>query len=98
MQSAQTFLNVDVVIAWTLIAVLISYVFEKIMKYADKGYFDAFTPVTGDKLRLVCILTGHGLKDPDSAIKAAEEPVTVDAEEDAVLQAMQLQVPSPAGV
>jgi len=32
MQSAQTFLNVDAVIAWTLVAVLISYAFEKIIR------------------------------------------------------------------
>ena len=35
MQSAQTFLNVDAVIAWTLIAVLISYVFEKIIRWSE---------------------------------------------------------------
>ncbi len=35
MQSAQTFLNVDVVISWTLIAVLISYVFEKIIRWSE---------------------------------------------------------------
>lgn len=35
MQSAQTFLNVDVVIAWTLIAVLISYFFEKIIRWSE---------------------------------------------------------------
>jgi len=35
MQSAQTFLNVDVVIAWTLIAVLISYVFEKMIRWGE---------------------------------------------------------------
>lgn len=32
MHSAQTFLNVDVLIAWTLIAVLISYLFERIIR------------------------------------------------------------------
>ncbi len=35
MQSAQTFLNVDAVIAWTLIAVLISYGFEKIIRWGE---------------------------------------------------------------
>ena len=35
MQSAQTFLNVDVVIAWTLIAVFISYLFEKIIRWTE---------------------------------------------------------------
>lgn len=32
MHSAQTFLNIDVLIAWTLIAVLISYIFEQIIR------------------------------------------------------------------
>ncbi len=36
MQSAQTFLNVDAVIAWTLIAVLISYGFEKIIRWGER--------------------------------------------------------------
>ena len=35
MQSAQTFLNVEAVIAWTVIAVLISYGFEKIIRLAE---------------------------------------------------------------
>ncbi len=32
MHSAQTFLNVDIVIAWTIIAVLISYIFERVIR------------------------------------------------------------------
>jgi NitT/TauT family transport system permease protein len=39
MQSAQTFLNVDAVIAWTLIAVLISYGFEKMIRLAERKIF-----------------------------------------------------------
>ncbi len=35
MQAAQIFLNVDAVIAWTLIAVLISFGFEKIIRHAE---------------------------------------------------------------
>jgi len=61
-----------------------------LIKAAENGYFDSAEPFIGDKLRVVCVLTGHGLKDPDSAIKAAEEPVTVEAKEDAVLEAMGL--------
>jgi len=30
--------------------------------------------------RIVCVTTGHGLKDPDTAIKMCEKPVEVDAE------------------
>ena len=57
-----------------------------LIKAAESGYFDKAEPFVGDKLRVVCILTGHGLKDPDSAIKAAAEPVTIEANEDAVLE------------
>lgn len=35
MQSAQTFLNVDAVIAWTIIAVVISYAFEKVIRWGE---------------------------------------------------------------
>lgn len=35
MQAEQTFLNVDAVIAWTIIAVLISYCFEKIIRWSE---------------------------------------------------------------
>lgn len=35
MQGAQTFLNVDAVIAWTILAVLISYGFEKIIRWSE---------------------------------------------------------------
>ena len=36
MQSAQTFLNVDAVIAWTVVAVLISYGFEKMIRWSEQ--------------------------------------------------------------
>ena len=36
MQTAQTFLNVDAVIAWTIIAVIISYVFEKMIRWSER--------------------------------------------------------------
>jgi NitT/TauT family transport system permease protein len=36
MQAAQTFLKVDTVIAWTIIAVLISAVFEKLIRWSEK--------------------------------------------------------------
>ncbi len=35
MQAAQIYLNVDAVIAWTLIAVIISYGFEKIIRWSE---------------------------------------------------------------
>jgi len=36
MQNAQTFLNVDAVIAWTIIAVVISYGFEKVIRWGER--------------------------------------------------------------
>ena len=40
MQGAQTFLNVDAVIAWTIIAVLISFGFEKAIRLAERKLID----------------------------------------------------------
>ena len=36
MQGAQTFLNVDAVIAWTILAVIISYGFEKVIRWSER--------------------------------------------------------------
>ena len=52
-----------------------------LIKLDGKGYFDRGK-------RVVCVLTGHGLKDPDRAIKTVGEPATVPAIMDAVLEAM----------
>lgn len=38
MQTAQTFLNVDAVIAWTVIAVLISFIFEKMIRWVESKF------------------------------------------------------------
>lgn len=40
-----------------------------ILKLAKKGYF-----AKDQKIRIVCVLTGHGLKDPDRAIASVEKP------------------------
>jgi len=34
---------------------------------------------------VVCVLTGHGLKDPNTAFTQLKEPVSVPAEEKAIL-------------
>ena len=67
-------------------------------KLAKTGYFDNVQPVHGDKPRIVCTLTGHGLKDPDSAIKSAEEPQTVDAKEAEILAAIGMDEPAAVEV
>lgn len=49
-----------------------------VMKLASKGYFKPGS-------RVVCTLTGHGLKDPDNAIKNSPPPVKVKASADVVM-------------
>lgn len=48
-----------------------------VIKLYGQGYFK-----TGD--RVVCTLTGHGLKDPNTAVALVDEPLKVKAELDAV--------------
>jgi threonine synthase len=50
-----------------------------VIKKSKEGYFSK-----GDCI--VCILTGHGLKDPDRAIATAEKPSSVPAIEEAVVK------------
>jgi len=58
-----------------------------ILKKAGEGYFPP-NPSGAKKKDIVCVLTGHGLKDPDRAIKCLEHPVVVDAKlEDVVREA-----------
>ena len=47
--------------------------------------------VIGKDEHVVCITTGHGLKDPDTAIKQSEKPVEVDAEMAAIENALGLK-------
>jgi len=44
-----------------------------VTKLAARGYFKA------GQGEVVCILTGHGLKDPDRAIASAQEPTQIEA-------------------
>lgn len=53
-------------------------------KLIARGYFGS-EPAT-----VVCILTGHGLKDPDSAIKIAKAPEQVEADTDSVVKLLGL--------
>jgi threonine synthase len=70
-----------------------------VAKLVREGYFqreaEAGMP---DDAGVVCILTGHGLKDPDRAIASAEEPASVEASVEAVVDFLDLkqQVGVPA--
>ncbi|TRZ48927.1 threonine synthase [bacterium] len=50
-----------------------------LLKLVKQGYFKQPAKIT-------CILTGHGLKDPDRAIKSIEKPKVVKAELKAILK------------
>jgi len=52
-----------------------------IIKLKKNGYFDNFS-----EGNIVCTLTGHGLKDPNIAIKNVKEPVVVAADLKAVVK------------
>ena len=45
-----------------------------LLKLAQSGYFANKKPASGRHLVIVCILTGHGLKDPERAIKSLKVP------------------------
>jgi len=64
-----------------------------LIKLSEEGFFNEVEPLTGDRIRIACVLTGHGLKDPDSAIQAAEKPITCEADEMAVIDAIGITEP-----
>jgi threonine synthase len=47
-----------------------------LLKLSGQGFF-VKNRTAGAKIKIVCILTGHGLKDPDRAIKSIKEPKIV---------------------
>ncbi len=81
----------EILIAYRLLAELSGYFAEPasaasiagVIKLAKKGFFKK-----GDSV--VCTLTGHGLKDPDTAMKATKAPKTVAANIKSVLKVLRL--------
>lgn len=59
-----------------------------IAQLSEKGYFKQAREELGRKPVVVSVVTGHGLKDPNTAIQIGGEPIVVPAESGAVLQAM----------
>jgi len=51
-----------------------------VLKKAKAGYFEK------KPIKIVCILTGHGLKDPDRAIASVEKPKVLPAKLDTVVK------------
>lgn len=59
-----------------------------IAKLSQAGYFAQAREELGRKPVVVSIVTGHGLKDPNTAIQIGGEPIVVPAENAAVLKAI----------
>lgn len=59
-----------------------------LIKLVQSGFFKqpGNVPPTGRKTRIVCVCTGHGLKDPDNARKFSCVPLSVSASVDAVME------------
>ncbi|MFA5090396.1 MAG: threonine synthase [Candidatus Omnitrophota bacterium] len=56
-----------------------------LLKLARKGYFQRRKKRGSKIIRVVCILTGHGLKDPDCALKTINPPKVVKPDLGAIL-------------
>ena len=58
-----------------------------ILKLARNGYFDKLRTTNNKRpTRIVCVLTGHGLKDPDRAIASVGKPVVLEPKTAAILK------------
>jgi threonine synthase len=57
-----------------------------LIKLVKRGYFKRKSKIKNRAPKIVCILTGHGLKDPDRAIKTVKPPKTVKPQLKAVLK------------
>ncbi|MFH1381002.1 MAG: threonine synthase [Candidatus Omnitrophota bacterium] len=58
-----------------------------ILKKAKEGYFKG-----KNSIKIVCVLTGHGLKDPDRAIESIKKPKIVPAKIEAVLREIEVNI------
>ena len=63
-----------------------------VSKLVRQGYFQREAEAGMPKdASVVCILTGHGLKDPDRAIASAQEPAVVEPQTEKVLELLGLR-------
>jgi threonine synthase len=62
-----------------------------LLKLARSGYFKRAKPASGRTLTIVCILTGHGLKDPERAIKSIRLGKTLPPSLSAITKAVGLK-------
>ncbi len=57
-----------------------------LLKMAEQGFFRNEVRSTKYAVRIVCVLTGHGLKDPDRAIATIKKPKVLPAKLEAVIK------------
>ncbi|MCK5306836.1 MAG: threonine synthase [Candidatus Omnitrophica bacterium] len=58
-----------------------------LIKLSKAGYFEE-EGLKGKRKKIVCVLTGHGLKDPERAIKCVSSPEAVEAKKENILKLM----------
>jgi len=59
-----------------------------ILKLHQKKYFQ--NKKGSKKKTIVCVLTGHGLKDPDCALREIKKPKSIPARLDAIFEAIKI--------
>jgi len=58
-----------------------------VLKLAKRGFFEVSkSKGQRSKIKIVCVLTGHGLKDPDRAIASVEKPRVLEPDIDLVMK------------
>ncbi|MCM8790039.1 MAG: threonine synthase, partial [Candidatus Omnitrophica bacterium] len=57
-----------------------------LLKLAKRRYFSRTVKAEQRKRKIVCILTGHGLKDPECAIKTVKTPKVVSPDLKVILK------------
>jgi len=61
-----------------------------ILKKHKEGYFNKYRSSNKKKICIVCVLTGHGLKDPDRAIATIDKPKVIPAKLENVLREIKI--------
>ena len=58
-----------------------------ILKLAQKEFFNEQRTTNNERrIRIVCVLTGHGLKDPDRAMASVKKPKVLEPDKDKILK------------
>jgi threonine synthase len=90
--TAETVTDTEILNAQKMLARIEGLFVEPASASSIAGLIKLVENVTIDKdERIVCVTTGHGLKDPDTAVKMSEKPVEVDAEITAIEDALGLK-------